>query len=86
MTIGHAAGFTWDGRVLIFGHEPGGGGQARCQATSSITDRSLFFVDARSGADLGSFVAVGGIPPTAQRAPLAAGGSEVGEPLGSDNP
>jgi hypothetical protein len=56
VTIGHSAAFTWDGRVLIFGHEPGGGGQARCQTTSSITDRSLFFFDARSGADLGSFV------------------------------
>ncbi len=56
VTIGHSASFTWDGRVLIFGHEPGGGAQARCQATSSITDRSLFFFDARSGADLGSFV------------------------------
>ena len=56
VTIGHSAGFTWDGKVLVFGHEPGGGAQARCQATSSITDRSLFFFDARSGADLGSFV------------------------------
>lgn len=42
--------------MLVFGHEPGGGAQARCQATSSITDRSLFFFDARSGTDLGSFV------------------------------
>jgi hypothetical protein len=25
--------------VLIFGHEPGGGSQARCQATSSELDR-----------------------------------------------
>jgi hypothetical protein len=56
VTVGHSAGFTWDGRVLIFGHEPGGGSQARCQATSSITDRSLFFFDARTGAPLGTFV------------------------------
>jgi hypothetical protein len=31
VTIGHSAAFTWDGEVLVFGHEPGGGGQARCQ-------------------------------------------------------
>jgi hypothetical protein len=48
VTIGHSAGFTWDGKVLIFGHEPGGGGQPRCQATSSLTDRTLFFSDAAS--------------------------------------
>src|SRR5919198_4512917 len=56
VTIGHSAGFTWDGKVLVFGHEPGGGAQARCQATSSDTDKSLFFFAARSGEALGSFV------------------------------
>jgi len=56
VTIGHSAGFTWDGEVLVFGHEPGGGGQAQCQATSSITNRSLFFFDADTGAAMGTFV------------------------------
>ncbi len=56
VTIGHSAAFTWDGRVLVFGHEPGGGAQARCQRTSSVTDRSLFFFNARTGAALGTFV------------------------------
>ena len=56
VTIGHSAAFTWDGKVLIFGHEPGGGTQARCQATSSITDRTLFFYEARTGVELGTFV------------------------------
>jgi LVIVD repeat len=56
VTIGHSAGFTWDGEVLIFGHEPGGGAGARCQATSSITDRTLFFFDADTGAALGTIV------------------------------
>ena len=50
MTIGHSAGFTWDGEVLIFGHEPGGGGQAQCQATSPLVNRTLFFFDADTGA------------------------------------
>jgi hypothetical protein len=56
VTIGHSAAFTWDGRVLIFGHEPGGGSQPRCQATSSVTDRSLYFFDARTGAPLGTVI------------------------------
>jgi hypothetical protein len=53
VTIGHTAAFTWDGEVLIFGHEPGGGAAPRCQTTSSETDRSLFFFDAATGAQLG---------------------------------
>jgi hypothetical protein len=56
VTIGHSAGFTWDGEVLIFGHEPGGGGAAECQATSSVVNRTLFFFSADTGAALGTFV------------------------------
>jgi hypothetical protein len=56
VTIGHSAAFTWDGEVLIFGHEPGGGGQARCQETSSIVDRSLYFFEARTGTLLSTFL------------------------------
>jgi hypothetical protein len=54
--VGHSASFSWDGEVLIFGHEPGGGSGARCEATDSETDRSLFFFDARTGDPLGTFV------------------------------
>jgi hypothetical protein len=56
VSVGHSASFSWDGKVLIFGHEPGGGSQAQCQATSSETNRSLFFFDPRSGDPLGTFV------------------------------
>ncbi|MGQ0604307.1 MAG: LVIVD repeat-containing protein [Anaerolineales bacterium] len=56
VTIGHSASFTWDGEVLIFGHEPGGGAGARCQATSSVTDRSLFFFEASTGTLLGTIL------------------------------
>jgi len=56
VTIGHSASFTWDGNVLIFGHEPGGGGQAQCQSTSTVTNRSLFFFKASDGTLLGTFV------------------------------
>jgi hypothetical protein len=54
--IGHTASFSWDGEVLIFGHEPGGGSQAQCQATSSVLNRTLFFLDAETGATLGEFL------------------------------
>ena len=56
VTIGHSASFTWDGSMLIFGHEPGGGTQARCQASSSVVDRTLFFFDAETGTLLGTFL------------------------------
>jgi hypothetical protein len=56
VSIGHSASFSWDGEVLIFGHEPGGGGQAQCQATSPEVNRTLFFFDAETGDDLGTFI------------------------------
>jgi hypothetical protein len=56
VSIGHSAAFTWDGKVLLFGHEPGGGTEARCQATSAQVDRTLFFLDAATGATLGTMI------------------------------
>jgi PA domain/LVIVD repeat len=56
VTIGHTAAFSWDGEILIFGHEPGGGSGARCQATSTEVDRTLFFVDADTGDTVGRIV------------------------------
>jgi hypothetical protein len=56
VTVGHSAAFTWDGEVLIFGHEPGGGTQARCQASSAAVDRTLFFVDPDTGVTVGTFL------------------------------
>jgi hypothetical protein len=60
-TTGHSASFSWDGEILIFGTEPGGGSGARCQATGTPlspttvqTDemKSMFFFDT----DDGSFI------------------------------
>jgi hypothetical protein len=56
ITIGHTAAFTWDGNYIVFGHEPGGGGEARCQATSSELDRTLFFLDAETGETAGTML------------------------------
>jgi hypothetical protein len=53
---GHSAAWTWDGEVLIFGWEPGGGVEARCQATSTDLERTLFFFDGESGDEVGRFV------------------------------
>ena len=55
-SIGHTAAWTWDGEVLIFGHEPGGGGQAQCQATSSVLNRTLFFLDGDTGDTVGTML------------------------------
>jgi hypothetical protein len=53
VTIGHSASFTWDGRVTIFGHEPGGGVAAECEATDDPFKKSFFFYDTETGAFLG---------------------------------
>jgi hypothetical protein len=56
VTIGHSAGFSWDGDTLIFGHEPGGGVQAEGEATDDAVKKSYFFYDSDTGAKLGSFL------------------------------
>jgi hypothetical protein len=53
VTIGHSAAFTWDGEVLIFGHEPGGGVAAECEATDDPLKRTYFFYKPETGALLG---------------------------------
>jgi hypothetical protein len=68
-TTGHSAGFSWDGEVLVYGTEPGGGSQPRCQPTGTVlnpnttpplvqTDemKSAFFFDAVTGSFLGKHV------------------------------
>jgi hypothetical protein len=64
---GHSASFSYDGETLIFGHEPGGGVNPRCQVTGApITGangagtqsedmRSFFFYDVDSGAATGKW-------------------------------
>jgi hypothetical protein len=56
VTIGHSAAHTWDGKYVVFGHEPGGGGQARCQETSAEIDKTLFFLDASNGDTVGTLL------------------------------
>ncbi len=64
-TSWHSASLTWDGRVLVMGWEPGGGGRPRCLPTGAVdpvgnvvqTDemKSIFFFDAANGALLGKW-------------------------------
>jgi LVIVD repeat-containing protein len=54
-TTGHSAAFSWDGEIVIFGHEPGGGVAAACEATDPPLDRSMFFYDTDTGALLGTW-------------------------------
>jgi hypothetical protein len=65
VTIGHSASFTWDGKVLIFGHEPGRGVAPRCTPTGTVlpdgtvqTDamKTFFFYDTADGSLLGRWV------------------------------
>jgi hypothetical protein len=55
IALGHSAAFTWDGEVLIVGHEPGGGSGAECEATDDPLRRTFFFLDARTGDSIGQF-------------------------------
>lgn len=52
----HSAAFTWDGKVLILGWEPGGGAAPECEATDPDIKKSMFFYDAATGAKLGQWV------------------------------
>jgi hypothetical protein len=53
VSIGHAAMFTWDGEVIVFVHEPGGGVGSFCQASTADLDKSALFFDAQTGESLG---------------------------------
>jgi hypothetical protein len=55
VTIGHSAAFSWDGEIVIFGHEPGGGVAAACEATDPPLDRSFFFYETDTGNLLGTW-------------------------------
>jgi hypothetical protein len=53
VTVGQSAAFCWDGEVVVFGHEPGGGVAPECEATHSNEKKNPFFHDADTGAEFG---------------------------------
>ena len=66
----HSAAFTWDGKIIVSGWEPGGGTAPRCQATGTVfrppplddggvqTEemRTAWFHDAETGEIIGKYV------------------------------
>jgi hypothetical protein len=56
VTIGHSAAWSWDGKVLIFGHEPGGGVAPECEATDPDLNRTYFFYDGDTGEKVGEWL------------------------------
>jgi LVIVD repeat len=64
----HSASFTWDGKVIILGWEPGGGAAPECESTDPALTKSAFFYDAGTGAKLGQWTL-----PRAQDGALLAG-------------
>jgi hypothetical protein len=57
--IAHSGSFSYDGKVLVFGHEPGGGTQAQCVATGTaqnIINRTLYFYEPETGTQVGTLL------------------------------
>lgn len=50
----HSASFSWDGKLVAFGDESGGGGAARCVDPNDNQGR-IWFVDAGTGTELASY-------------------------------
>jgi hypothetical protein len=55
VTVGHSASFSWDGETIVFGHEPGGGVAAECEAADADEKKSFFFYETESGDFLGKW-------------------------------
>jgi hypothetical protein len=55
-TLGHSGAFSYDGKVLMFGWEPGGGTSAACEATDPVLNKTLFFLDPLTGDTLGTML------------------------------
>lgn len=50
----HSSTFSWDGSIVAFGDESGGGGAARCVDPDDDRGR-IWFLDAATGEELGSY-------------------------------
>ncbi|HSI80292.1 MAG TPA: hypothetical protein VK919_06530 [Solirubrobacterales bacterium] len=51
----HSAAFTWDGEMLAFGDEAGGGVLGRCRAEDYPDTGAVWFYDTASGEELGNY-------------------------------
>ena len=59
----HSAAFSWDGSIIAFGDESGGGGAARCVDPDDEQGR-VWFIDTASGDELASYKLPRSIPTT----------------------
>jgi hypothetical protein len=59
----HSASFSWDGSVVAFGDESGGGGAARCVDPTDDQGR-IWFVDLDAGTELASYKIPRSMPDT----------------------
>jgi RTX calcium-binding nonapeptide repeat (4 copies)/LVIVD repeat len=55
MTVGHTTGFSWDGKIMAWTAEPGGGVGAECQITDPIENRQMFFFASETGSLKGTW-------------------------------
>ncbi|RKQ90949.1 LVIVD repeat-containing protein [Solirubrobacter pauli] len=46
---GHSAAFSYDGKTVVWGHEPGGGVAPNCQTNSDIRFKSLYILNVETG-------------------------------------
>jgi len=59
----HSAAFSWDGKIVAFGDESGGGGAARCVDPDDDQGR-IWFLDRETGMELASFKIPRSVPTT----------------------
>jgi len=59
----HSASFSWDGKIVAFGDESGGGGAARCVNPDDNQGR-IWFIDTTTAEELGSFKIPRSVPTT----------------------
>lgn len=54
-TVGHTSAFSWDGKILSWSHEPGGGVQSACETTDPPANREMYFFSTETGSMKGKF-------------------------------
>lgn len=55
LTVGHTTGFSWDGKILAWTAEPGGGVASACEITDPIENRQMFFFASETGSLKGTW-------------------------------
>ena len=48
-TLGHTTSFSWDGKILLWSSEPGGGVNSNCEETDSDETREMYFLSSELG-------------------------------------